>query len=419
MASSAELRRQIEGMAIAARGRRAGLDGRLDGFARAHAALWRNGRARPPWRTRPRNSPGLPVLPCDAGLPPAADRASASRRSKALRLPRDGGPLPGAGPRVDRRLHAGEPRAPGRHRDAGPGIGTRSLRRRGVHAPSAAFTRSKASPASSSSGTSRNWPTKSRRSSTAPGTRELAITPSSIDVILQAADHLRRWLAHLEKDLAHQPSEPPARDAGLAAPESAPSAPSLRSATGPGPRRWPPGRPPVENSQKPAAAPRQPAPASQRGPGPWPSKWTPASSTTWSIWRARMVIAESLVRHDDRPVLKSPMLQRKISHLTRITPELQKTAMAMRLVPVGPLFRRMARLVRDLSRQFGKTGRDGDAGRRHRARPDDCRGIGRPVDAHGAERPGPRHRIACRKEAGGKRAKARLSSGRITRPARW
>ena len=26
----------------------------------------------------------------------------------------------------------------------------------------------------------------------------------------------------------------------------------------------------------------------------------------------------------------------------------------MRLVPIGPLFRRMARLVRDLSRQFGK-----------------------------------------------------------------
>src|SRR5439155_953048 len=47
-------------------------------------------------------------------------------------------------------------------------------------------------------------------------------------------------------------------------------------------------------------------------------------------------------------------LQRKISQLARITAELQKTAMAMRLVPIGPLFRRMARLVRDLGRQFGK-----------------------------------------------------------------
>jgi two-component system chemotaxis sensor kinase CheA len=68
-----------------------------------------------------------------------------------------------------------------------------------------------------------------------------------------------------------------------------------------------------------------------------------------------MVIAESLVRHDaEFAGLKNPLLQRKISHLTRITAELQKTAMSMRLVPVGPLFRRMARLVRDLSRQFGK-----------------------------------------------------------------
>src|SRR5215471_16382588 len=68
-----------------------------------------------------------------------------------------------------------------------------------------------------------------------------------------------------------------------------------------------------------------------------------------------MVIAESLVRHDaELSALKSPLLQRKIGHLTRITAELQRTVMAMRLVPIGPQFRRMARLVRDLSRQFGK-----------------------------------------------------------------
>jgi two-component system chemotaxis sensor kinase CheA len=68
-----------------------------------------------------------------------------------------------------------------------------------------------------------------------------------------------------------------------------------------------------------------------------------------------LVIAQSLVRHDpELAALKNPALQRKVSQLTRITAELQKTAMAMRMVPVGPLFRRMARLVRDLSRQFGK-----------------------------------------------------------------
>ncbi|MEI9976449.1 MAG: chemotaxis protein CheA [Ignavibacteriota bacterium] len=52
--------------------------------------------------------------------------------------------------------------------------------------------------------------------------------------------------------------------------------------------------------------------------------------------------------------MKSQALQRKLAQMTRITAELQKTAMAMRLVPIGPLFRRMSRLVRDLSRQFGK-----------------------------------------------------------------
>jgi two-component system chemotaxis sensor kinase CheA len=68
-----------------------------------------------------------------------------------------------------------------------------------------------------------------------------------------------------------------------------------------------------------------------------------------------MVIAESLVRHDpDLKTIKSQRLQRNVAQLMRITAELQRTAMAMRLVPIGPLFRRMARLVRDLSRQFGK-----------------------------------------------------------------
>ncbi len=67
-----------------------------------------------------------------------------------------------------------------------------------------------------------------------------------------------------------------------------------------------------------------------------------------------MVIAESLVRHDpDLAALNNPRLQRRIAHLTGIAAGLQKTAMSMRLVPIGPLFRRMERLVRDLSRQFG------------------------------------------------------------------
>jgi two-component system chemotaxis sensor kinase CheA len=68
-----------------------------------------------------------------------------------------------------------------------------------------------------------------------------------------------------------------------------------------------------------------------------------------------MVIAQSLVRHD--PSLKiegNGRLARNLSQLARITDEVQRTAMAMRMVPVGPLFQKMVRLVRDLSRKFGK-----------------------------------------------------------------
>jgi two-component system, chemotaxis family, sensor kinase CheA len=68
-----------------------------------------------------------------------------------------------------------------------------------------------------------------------------------------------------------------------------------------------------------------------------------------------MVIAQSLVRHDpDLKIEGNGRLGRNLSQLARITDEVQRTAMAMRMVPVGPLFQKMVRLVRDLSKKFGK-----------------------------------------------------------------
>ena len=68
-----------------------------------------------------------------------------------------------------------------------------------------------------------------------------------------------------------------------------------------------------------------------------------------------LVIAQSMVTHDrsgDAPA--NPKLLRNLAQLTRITAEVQKTAMAMRMVPVGQLFKRSVRLVRDLMRKSGK-----------------------------------------------------------------
>lgn len=68
-----------------------------------------------------------------------------------------------------------------------------------------------------------------------------------------------------------------------------------------------------------------------------------------------LVIAQSMVRHD--PTLgnsENVRLQAHLAHLNRITDEVQKTTMTLRMVPIGNLFQRMKRLVRDVARKAGK-----------------------------------------------------------------
>jgi len=183
---------------------------------------------------------------------------------------------------------------------------------------------------------------------------QFTITPAAIDVILQSADSLRRWLSHIEDGLAGRPSQAPPHDEGLLA--------RIRAflEEGVGTEAAGGGLAALATAVDASRVPAESAPAS-------PADGTTHRSETMAVkvdtgkldflvdMAGELVIAESLVRHDgDLLAVKSPGLQRKMVQLTRITAELQKTAMAMRLVPVGPLFRRMARLVRDLARQFGK-----------------------------------------------------------------
>ncbi|MBF0530648.1 MAG: chemotaxis protein CheA, partial [Deltaproteobacteria bacterium] len=68
-----------------------------------------------------------------------------------------------------------------------------------------------------------------------------------------------------------------------------------------------------------------------------------------------LVIAQSLVSSNDRiSSLKDQKLLRDLNHMSRITSELQRTAMSMRMVPIRQTFQKMIRLVRDLSRKSGK-----------------------------------------------------------------
>ena len=68
-----------------------------------------------------------------------------------------------------------------------------------------------------------------------------------------------------------------------------------------------------------------------------------------------MVITQSLIRHNPAfASLQSSKLLADLSQLARITGEVQRTTMAMRMMTVGTVFQRSTRLVRDLSRKAGK-----------------------------------------------------------------
>jgi two-component system, chemotaxis family, sensor kinase CheA len=68
-----------------------------------------------------------------------------------------------------------------------------------------------------------------------------------------------------------------------------------------------------------------------------------------------LVIAQALIYED--PALQrivDERLQRNLAQVRRITTDLQRDAMSMRLVPIKPTFQKLARLVRDLSKKSGK-----------------------------------------------------------------
>ncbi|HEY5997209.1 MAG TPA: chemotaxis protein CheA, partial [Candidatus Deferrimicrobiaceae bacterium] len=68
-----------------------------------------------------------------------------------------------------------------------------------------------------------------------------------------------------------------------------------------------------------------------------------------------LVIAQSLVCNDpDVMSIDSQRFYRNLSQLGRITSELQKISMSLRMVPIRGTFQKMSRMVRDLAKKSGK-----------------------------------------------------------------
>ena len=68
-----------------------------------------------------------------------------------------------------------------------------------------------------------------------------------------------------------------------------------------------------------------------------------------------MVIAQSLLCHNPNIAKRlDARLAGDLAHLARATSEVQRRALSMRMMPIGPLFQKNAKLVRELSRKSGK-----------------------------------------------------------------
>ncbi len=66
-----------------------------------------------------------------------------------------------------------------------------------------------------------------------------------------------------------------------------------------------------------------------------------------------LVIAQTQVSANPQ-VAADAKLTKNVTQTTKIVREVQDVAMAMRMIPIGPTFHKMARLVRDVSRKVGK-----------------------------------------------------------------
>lgn len=204
---------------------------------------------------------------------------------------------------------------------------------------------------------------------------KLAITPGTIDRILESKDYLNAWMAELDGVLhsgkAASPPEAGELLASLRALISNPAAGASESASQEEVAAAEEAPLDLLALAREVAAPPGPEVSAESAAPETPDSARAAAETMHAGARSikvdtakldylvdmvgEMVIAQSLVRHDpDLAAGLKPRLARNLSQLTRITDDVQRTAMSMRMIPIGQLFQKTARLVRDLSRKAGK-----------------------------------------------------------------
>lgn len=197
---------------------------------------------------------------------------------------------------------------------------------------------------------------------------ELTITAETIDLIFSGIDVLKEQIGRLAAYMANPTGGP------VPQPDIVEIMSRLRAAAS--------GSPPPAVAAAPVAAQEEQAPAeseptSQRT----AATSAPAGEETASTTRAdtasssqaadtsirvdtakldllvdavgELVIAQTMVNLNEA-VGGDETLARNVTQVTKIVRDVQETAMAMRMVPIGHTFQKMRRLVRDVSRKAGK-----------------------------------------------------------------
>lgn len=210
---------------------------------------------------------------------------------------------------------------------------------------------------------------------------KLTITSEIIDVILAGGDTLKQFVTEIELQIAGtKPLQPiliPTQSLRIrirtliatveSGGSSAPSAPTPIPAPAPSPAAA--STPPAPAAAVPSApaSPTEPAPAGTHKPTS-PGQHAASTAAAGSSVKVdtmkldslvdlvgELVIAQSLVAQDAGvSTLQSQQLTRNLAQLGRITKELQRIAMSLRMVPIRATFQKMHRLVRDTAGKMGK-----------------------------------------------------------------
>jgi two-component system chemotaxis sensor kinase CheA len=202
----------------------------------------------------------------------------------------------------------------------------------------------------------------------------LRLGRGEIDVILAGADLFSRYVAAVSSRLAGRdtadsvslpaPAVIDAAQALLANRDATPQPAAAPAATTPHPAM----ASPVEAAPPAVDAVVEPAPgvaiaSAPSGPTPPPRPGAPSGSVRVDTGKldglidlvGELVIAQSMVtQHPAVAAAGDEQLARSLAQLRGVCSELQRTATALRMVPIRGTFQKMTRLVRDVAAQLGK-----------------------------------------------------------------